>query len=285
MFKIIALIFIIVLVSLKFVSCTKVGLITLNTTSQLPKGFQREKNINYGDENRQQLDVYSPKVALNKPLPVVVFFYGGTWQSGTKNDYKFMAEALNSIGIVAVITDYRLYPEVKFPTFVEDGARAVKWVSQNIQKYNGDPKQIYVMGHSAGAHIAAMLALDSKFLGKPSPIAGLIGLAGPFDFLPIKDPTQRKIFAPEADFPKSQPINFASKDSPRTLLLHGLKDRTVGKHNSKNLAQKMRDHNVEVVEKYYEDLNHINIVAKFSRLLREKELLKVIKQFVFVDED
>ncbi len=102
-----------------------------------------------------------------------------------------MAKALARRGYVAVLPDYRIYPQARYPDFLDDGARAVRWAKDNATRFGGDPQKLFLMGHSAGAHIAAMLALDATWLQKVGlvpgrDIAGLIGISGPYDFLPLQ---------------------------------------------------------------------------------------------------
>ena len=160
--------------------------------------------VDYGSHQRQKLDIYLPKNpkasdSLNK---VIIFYYGGNWDSGERADYKFAAEALASLGHIVVVPDYRVYPDVLFPGFMADPVSAAKWVKTNIKKYNGDANKVFLAGHSAGAHIAVMMAINAEYLAqvslKPSDFAGVIGLAGPYDFLPLKSDRLKTIFGPEA---------------------------------------------------------------------------------------
>ena len=123
-----------------------------------PDGLAREAGLAYGEGPSRRLDVYAPPAA-GGPRPVVVFFYGGSWQNGKREDYRFAGAALAAEGFVAMVPDYRKYPEVRFPGFVEDGASAVAWARREAARFGGDPSKLWVMGHSAGAHIAALLAL------------------------------------------------------------------------------------------------------------------------------
>jgi len=283
MYKISPFLFLIVLSGF-LISCTKVGLVALNATSGLDKNFTVRKNISYGNNERQKLDVYFPK-KIKAELPVVVFFYGGSWQEGSKKNYKFMASALTSLGTVVVIPNYQLYPQVKFPTFVEDGAMAVDWAFKNIQNYSGDPKKVFVMGHSAGAQIGALLSFDKHYLQKYESaekfhIQGFIGLAGPYDFLPFTNPTFKKIFAPENKYSLSQPITFITGHEPPVLLIHGKKDITVGIHNSQNLTKKIKEKKGNVTTYYYDNLNHVGLLLGFSKWLRKPYLLKDVHHFI-----
>ncbi|MGD8557892.1 MAG: alpha/beta hydrolase, partial [Chromatiales bacterium] len=115
--------------------------------------YRLTSDVSYGADTRQKLDLYMPETATGSP-PVVVFFYGGGWRKGNKENYEFVASSLTNAGYAVIIPDYRLYPEVSFPGFVEDGARVVAWAMQNAERYGADPDEIFLMGHSAGAHIA-----------------------------------------------------------------------------------------------------------------------------------
>jgi acetyl esterase/lipase len=226
--------------------------------------------IPYGSLPRQKLDVYRPREGP-EPRPVIVFFYGGSWDSGTRESYLFAAEALASRGFVVVVPDYRIYPDL-FPVFLEDAAAAVAWTRANASQIGGDPRRLFLMGHSAGAHIAAMLALDSQYLARaglsPSMLAGWIGLAGPYDFLPLTSARLKEIFAPEETIARTQPINFVTPGAPPALLATGETDPTVSPGNSQRLAAKLRAAGVPVTEKRYPDLNHYTIVGALSVPLR-----------------
>jgi len=234
--------------------------------------FTKTSSIAYGDDPRQKLDIYRPVTALPN-APVVVFFYGGSWNSGSKDDYGFVGEALASRGIVVVIADYRLYPQVRYPLFLQDGAQAVSWTYQHIAEYGADPKQLYLMGHSSGAYNAAMLALDPQLLAaaglSPSMLKGWIGLAGPYDFLPIENRDVRPVFFYPDSPPDSQPINHVSHDAPPSLLIASVDDNLVNpKRNTGGLAKKLRAAGVPVEEFYFTKTSHATLVASMARPLR-----------------
>lgn len=247
-------------------------------------GYHLHADIAYGDLARQQLDVYQPKHASHDS-PVVIFFYGGSWDSGSKADYKFVAEALASHDMVVVVPDYRVYPDVLFPGFMADPARAAQWVKRNIQQFGGDPERVFLAGHSAGAHIAVMLGVNPEYLAqaalKPADFRGIIGLAGPYDFLPLKSNRLKQIFGEESQQWKSQPINFVDGTNPPTQLLVGLKDGTVWPRNTFNLAAKIQQAGgqVEVVE--FPKYNHVDMAAKLAKPLRgDGALLKHVISFI-----
>jgi acetyl esterase/lipase len=245
------------------------------------------RNIAYGTLNRQQLDVYVPVSTQGTAAkrPVIVFFYGGSWDSGSKDAYLFVAEALTSKGFITVIPDYRIYPEVIYPEFLNDGAKAFQWTRDNIEKYGGDVNNIFVAGHSAGAHIAAMLAFDPTWLSaqklNTSSIRGFVGLAGPYDFLPLTSARLREIF-PSADIQaSSQPIRYARGNGPSALLLAGDADTIVGIKNTRNFSARIRESKGRIQEKYYAGMGHVKIVTVLAAPFRNGHtVLDDIAEFV-----
>ncbi len=258
------------------------GTTVLNTLTP-ERGYTVATNQPYDGEHGLRLDIYTPDDA--QAAPVVVFFYGGRWSEGSKDDYKFVGQALASRGFVAVLADYRLYPDVRFPTFVEDAARAVAWTRQRIDGFGGDPDKMFVMGHSAGAHIAAMLALNPAYLEavalKPDALKGMIGLAGAYDFLPITAPDLRDIFGPPEAFQKSQPIFFANGRNPPLLLVHGEDDEAVWVKNTRNLAKAVAQAGGAVETVIYPKMSHRFIVATLAAPLRgQSDVLDTVAEFV-----
>ncbi len=241
----------------------------------VPRGtYRRLADLPYGEGPRQRLDVYLP-VAAVQDRPVVVFFYGGSWQSGHRQGYRFVGQALSARGMVTVIPDYRLYPEVRFPGFLEDGARACAWVREHIGAVGGNPDRLFLMGHSAGAYIAAMLALDRRYLARmgltPEHLRGFIGLAGPYDFLPLRQRQLIDIFGGVDDIPETQPINFVHQTAPPALLLHGATDRIVRVENTRRLAQRLRQAGRPVREIIYPHYKHLTILLYLASFLQEGE--------------
>ncbi|MFC6774186.1 alpha/beta hydrolase [Methylobacterium gregans] len=181
-------------------------------------GRQAAQDLPFAEGPRGGLDVYVP-VKPVEHAPVLVFFYGGSWQSGQKGDYAFVGQALAAQGFVTVVPDYRLYPEAPFPGFLEDGARAIAWVRDNIATYGGDPRRIVLAGHSAGAYNALMLALDPRYLRgagvDPRTIRAVAGLSGPYDFLPFDHETAIRVFGDAPDKAATQPVTFVGPNAPR----------------------------------------------------------------------
>jgi acetyl esterase/lipase len=223
----------------------------------------------FGAEKRQRLDVYAPCQTGAEPLPVIVFLYGGSWNSGTKDGYGFVGDALAARGFLVVIPDYRLVPAVHYPAFLKDNAAAVRWVRQHAVQLGGDPDRIVLAGHSAGAYNAAMLALDPRWLGADrSAVKALIGLAGPYDFLPFKGPIIEPAFAGVADPVSTQPVHYARADAPPAFLATADKDMLVLPRNSDALAQALRGQGVAVERKSYPDVGHIGLVTAIAKPLR-----------------
>jgi acetyl esterase/lipase len=234
----------------------------------------RTTGVAYGPLPRHQLDLYRPAAAAPPGgWPVVVFFYGGSWNSGERADYKFLGEALASRGVMTLVADYRLYPEVKYPDFLQDSAQALAYGLAQAGTLGGNPKRVFVMGHSAGAYNAAMLALDTGRLQgaghAPTELAGWIGLSGPYDFLPIVNPDVKPVFN-HPDYPSgSQPIDFAKAGAPRTFLGAARKDALVDpQRNSVGLARRLEAAGVPVTLKLYDRVNHVTIAGAFAAPLR-----------------
>lgn len=230
-------------------------------------GYSVTKDIAYGVDPRQRLDIYTPNIQDPKKT-VLLFFYGGSWQWGSKNDYLFIGQTFAAQGYTTIIADYRLYPQVSFPAFIHDAADAFVWTHKNIATYGGNPDRIFIAGHSAGGYLALMLAANQDYLhaagGKDDWIKGAIGLAGPYDFLPLTDPDIIALFSTASQATDTQPITFARPNMPPTLLLTGLDDETVYPKNSINLAAKMQDLQNDVTLRQYPDVNHYTIALSLA---------------------
>lgn len=259
-------------------------LTALNALSPVD-GADTTTGIAFGAAARLKLDVYRPANSA-AGAPVVVFFYGGNWRSGERQDYAFVGRALASRGIVVVIPDYRLYPQVSYPDFLDDSAQAIAWTIRHIGSYGGNVDNLFVMGHSAGAYNAAMVALDGRWLGKqglaPSALAGWIGLAGPYDFLPIENKDAKPVFHFPDTPPASQPINHLDGSKLPVLLIAANSDNLVNpKRNTGGLATRLRGHGVAVTETYYDGVSHTTLVASIAAPLRGlAPTLDAIDQFI-----
>jgi acetyl esterase/lipase len=234
------------------------------------EGITVTNDVSYGTGPRHTLDIYVPE-KLTASAPVVVFFYGGGWESGSKEMYRFIGYALAAQGLVVVIPDYRLHPDVEFPAFMNDAAEAVEWAHVNAARLGGDPDRLFLMCHSAGAQIATLLSMDPEYLLSVSAspehyICGVIGLAGPYDFLPLQREL-KAVFGPEVNWPKSQPINYVSADAPPMLLLTGTSDGSVNYNNTLHLAERLRDKGAKVEDALYPGLGHTGVIAALSDTL------------------
>jgi acetyl esterase/lipase len=234
--------------------------------------YQRDADVVYGEDPQHRLDVYRPLGPAKARCPVIVFWHGGRWKFGDKADYRFVAAALVQAGYVVILPNYRHYPQVKMQGFMSDAAQAALWASGHAADFGGDPDRLYLMGHSAGAHMAALLALDTRHFaaaGRSAPrIAGVIGLSGAYDFLPLLEADDQDMFGPPQDFAQSQPINFVRAGAPGMLLVHGMEDTTTWPKNSRNLAAGLAALGVPVTLKLYPKVSHANTVAALALLAR-----------------
>lgn len=244
-------------------ACSPLGL--LNQLSPA-NHYELTSDLAYGTLDRQALDIYTPRSA-DGPSPLIVFFYGGGWRDGEKENYAFVASSLTRAGYTVIIPDYRLFPEAVFPMFVDDGARAVAWAMQNARSYGADPNGVFLMGHSAGAHIAALLSMDHRFLAEhginADYLRGFVGLSGPYDFLPLESGYLLDVF-PNDSREASQPVNFVTAQAPPTLLIHGLDDDVVDPANSESLAERLSEKGVDVALKLYEGAGHAIVAAALA---------------------
>ena len=230
----------------------------------------------YGPEARQRLDVYQPAPPV-ADAPLVVFFYGGSWSSGRRQDYRFVGEALASRGIVTLVADYRLSPQVRYPVFVQDSALALRWAMERAADLGASPQRAYAVGHSAGAYNAAMLALDPRWLGAvslaPERLAGWVGLAGPYDFLPIFVPEAQVAFEWPNTPADSQPMFHARRTgpgrSPRALLLAARNDTLVDpRRNTQTLATTLGLQGVAVELELLDRVSHTTLIGAMAAPLR-----------------
>lgn len=244
-----------------FISDRDRGLWLMNNAISLVNARETVVDINYGDQAWQKLDVY-PQA---KKSPVVVFIHGGSWRHGRKDQYFFAADAFIRLGYTVVLPDYAKHPspEARYPSFAEDGAKALAWVKQNIAKHNGDPDNVFLAGHSAGAHTAAMLATDGQFLNavglSEKDIRGVAGIAGPYSFIPDWEVTQA-VFGPPERYPLMDALNYVDGTEPATLLLHSKADVQVGQYNQEKLSDLMKQKGVDVETALYDELSHIDMV-------------------------
>lgn len=241
-------------------------------------GVVAKRGIVYDAQHQLKLDVYRPaglNVAQGERAPVVVFFYGGSWKDGKRQWYRWVGEALARRGLVAVLPTYREYPQVKLDGFMTDAANAVGWAYAHAAQFGGDPQRMFLMGHSAGGQIAALLATNEKWLATvdmhPRQLDGFVGLAGPYDFLPLKEQDYIDMFGQTHEQQlRSQPVHYVNGNEPPMLLLQGKDDKIVAPKNARSMAAALRAQGEPVQTKFYPDIGHIMLLLSMSRPFRSK---------------
>jgi acetyl esterase/lipase len=233
-------------------------------------GFVAHQDLAFGEDPCQRLDVYVPS-ALRAPAPLLLFFPGGGWQGLQRGKYWAFGQVFAGAGIVTVVAGYRLYPQVKYPAFVEDAAAALAWLRSHAINYGGDPARLFVSGHSAGAYNGVMLASEPTFLhakgGNLGWIRGVIGIAGPYDFLPLQQREYVDMFHGR-DNPGSMPVNHVTGPRPPMLLVTGTSDRTVSPHNTARMAARLRAVGSAVEEIHYRGIGHVAVLLSLLPGLR-----------------
>ena len=252
------------------VACDELALFIGNLPARM-SSVQLLPDLHYGPEPGQSLDVYA--LPHSQPRPLVIFWYGGGWTQGEKAEYRFMGTALAERGYVAVVPDYRKYPQVQFPCFVEDGARALVWAREHAQELGADPSRIVIMGHSVGAHLGAMLAYEPTYMhaagGRRNWIRAFVGLSGIYAPVPEIE-TFRQILPPEFNSDDWQPLWHVDKHAPPSLLLHGLEDQLVNPLETVRLRNVLVRNGVHVEMELYSGRSHSDTVAAFSPLARRR---------------
>lgn len=262
--------------------CSAAGFALVNLPANL-SGDVKIYKAAYGSEKLQSLEIYVPKTSKKTPLDVVVFFYGGRWTSGSKEDYRFVGDKLARQGYVVVIPDYRKYPEVKFPAFAEDAAKAVAWTADHIADYGGDNSHLHLAGHSSGAHIAALITADPEYLKAENKdahklIRSFAGLAGPYNFTP-DEADLKDMFGPPDRYPRMQVNTYVDGKEAPMLLLYGLKDDLVGPFNHEKLAEKIKQEGGRVSVKTYKDLDHVDMMKTFTWVGPKSTILQDMVNF------
>ena len=255
----------------------------LNATAR-DGGVVATRNVEFDPMHALALDVYRPADAHG--APVVVFFYGGSWKSGKRQWYRWAGEALARRGLVVVIPDYRKWPQVRMGGFMRDAANAVAWAHAHAGDYGGDPGALFVMGHSAGAHLGALLATDGRWLHgvgmRRSQLRGFIGLAGPYDFLPLTDPDFIDMFGHDhAEQLASQPVHFVDGRAPPMLLLQGTDDDLVAPRNAGALGDAVRQAGGSATVDMIPGVGHVTLLLAMSRPLRARApVLEEVSGFI-----
>ena len=268
------------------VGVSPVALLDRASKVREPKNVVRQRGhgVAYGVHPRQRLDIYAPVKRGSNPLPIVVFFYGGGWVRGHRSEFGFVGRALAARGFLAVLPDYRLAPEHRFPAYLEDGALALKWVVEHAAELGGDPDRIAVAGHSAGGHLAGLLALDGRYVGAAGlaqdTIKAAALISAPTNFLPFVDP--RAIAALGAHEPahETQPYHFARGDAPPLLLQHGTSDIIVRARNAQQLHRKIEAAGGVAELKLYRQASHSDPIKAFSPMFGGLPVLDDLQDFL-----
>ncbi|HVI55043.1 MAG TPA: alpha/beta hydrolase [Luteibacter sp.] len=259
------------------------ALFSVVNARQPSAGVVAHQDIVFDASHGLSLDVYTPP--NTHKAPVVVFLYGGSWKSGKRQWYRWVGEALAAKGIVTVVADYRQWPTVRLDGFMHDSAEAVRWAHDNAGEFGGDSAHLFVMGHSAGGHIAALLATDARWLGavgmKPRDLSGFIGLAGPYDFLPLTNDDFVDMFGHTAEQQaRSQPVNFVDGDEPPALLLQGETDGTVKPSNALSLQRRYAMHGEQVELKLYPHTGHMGVLFGLAAGKHKAPVLDDVVAFI-----
>ena len=252
----------------------------VNLLSPKPASSRRvAADLAYGPHPRQRLDVYRPKAA-SADLALVVFLYGGAWNSGDRRDYGFVGRSLAARGHVVVVPDYRVLPEVEYPEFLVDCAAAVRWATNHAREFGARATRLVLVGHSAGAYNAAMLALDAGY-GVSAEVRAVVGLSGPYDFYPFDIDISRRTFGAVADPLTTQPINYVSERAPPMFLASADGDKLVYPRNTTALSARLRDRGVAVVEKHIPAGGHPTTLLELGSLFGGKtQLLTEMTDFI-----
>lgn len=262
-------------------------LTAFNTLTPKDPAVTVANDVAYGEGPRRKLDVYAPKGAKAQ-VPVLVYFYGGGWSSGRRQDYSFAGKALASRGFLTIVPDYRLYPEVRYPDFLKDGAAAIRWAQDHAAEFGGDPNRIVLVGHSAGGYNAVMLALDQDFIKaagvRPESIKAAAGLAGPYNFAPFSEPYSRNAFGQYPDPAATQPVNHVTSKSVPIWMGYGTEDTVVEAQNMETLDRVLTKNGVPHQATVYQGVDHAGMVLALSQPFRSKapalaEMTAFLKQY------
>jgi acetyl esterase/lipase len=262
------------LAALPLGGCASFKLALANGADLINRGYRREPDLAYGPGAAQRLDVYVPAGRESgAPRTLIVFVHGGRWSSGSKEQYRFVAAGLAERGFVVVVPNYRLYPEVRMDAAADDVAHAVAWAEAAAAKHGADPARVVLMGHSAGAQLAALVANDPRWLDAAGarPVRALVGFAGPYDFLPLTDADLIDYFGPPSHYAATQPVNFVSRASPPAFLVYGLDDTSVKPRNIRSMAERLRAAGVPVEVRLLPGEDHGSVLKRCARFFRAND--------------
>ncbi len=234
------------------------------------KVFELHSDLKYGLLERQVMDLY----VVPNCIGTLLFVHGGYWDAGSKDEYPFVAESLCLAGFSVAVVNYRLAPDGVFPHMVQDVALSIQWLLRQLPVYGVTSSRIGLLGHSAGAHIIALLCVNPVYLERVGlnrqVIRASVGISGPYDFLEWleTDPRAQKAMGAREQWLETQPALIADGKNPPMLLLHGAKDTLCSPAHAPRLAHEIRLKGGIVDWKAYENLDHFRIIGAFSKLLR-----------------
>lgn len=258
------------------------GLKLLNVVSS-NSGISVTKDLNYGDEPDQNLDIYYPQklaTAINSnqelkaTYPLIVFVHGGSWENGNKEQYAFVGQSLAKAGYVTAVINYRKAPEHRYPQFVQDTAQAIAWSYNNADKFFADANNMAVVGHSAGAFNVVAAVSNADFLApydlQPSDIKAVVGMAGPYSY-DFRKYSSRSAFPDTASPDEVMPDRLlkagSSGQQPDYLLMTAENDKLVHISNTEKMAQALADAEINVVTEEIKGANHATSIAAMSTSL------------------
>lgn len=229
--------------------------------------------ISYGTGERERMDWYE----LNPAAPTVIFIYGGNWRSGKRREFRFVADTLMGMGCNVLVPDFPLYPTARFAAILNGAVDGVNHFLDEVHQTG----PVILMGHSSGAQMAALMALNTELLNAGHKVEAMIGLSGPYDFYPFSEDDHWDLFSPEDHYPQSQPVNYVRGDAPELYLLHGEDDTRVRRGHSKSLMLKQQEAGGRASREVYPGMGHIDAVVSFSRLhRRNNQLIRDIQSFI-----
>lgn len=264
------------------------GPAVLDTVDRLTggeRGTAQLAKVQLGGSAARKVIVHGPADGLaGTPRPVLLFVHGGSWNKGNPDDYGFIGRAFVPEGFIVVLAGYRLHPEAVYPAMLEDTADAIAWTHANIAQYGGDPGHIVLAGHSAGAYNVVMAALEERWLDSRGHsarhVAGVIGLAGPYDFYPFDSDSTHASFG-HADQPETtQPVAHVRRDAPPKLLIHGEADTLVRPRNSRELAKRLQAEGATVRTLLLPEMTHNDpLLALASPWRRDRKVIDAMIEF------
>jgi acetyl esterase/lipase len=224
------------------------------STALARQSLQATLDVAYGDEPKQRLDVYAHRTPL-KNCPVLVFLHGGGMVEGDRCHYGYVAKPFAEAGVVTVVASYRLAPDAQYPSQPQDIKQVVEWVFHNVRRHGGDPERICVCGHSAGAHLAAFISLDTRWTEEKSLphdcIKSCVLISGNYDFVRFKNPS----YLPGPELAReASPLHNINQPVQRALVAIGSLEDWVDV--SAELVGRLRDSEVESDLLVLEEMDH-----------------------------